>query len=149
MSDETVDELFNVLPKAHEHYRDLDAQIWDGRIDPVLLEVCRVRIATLHRCLPELARHRADIGAKRDAIAQWPTSPLFSATERALLRFAEQYVIDAQGVADADAAGVTAVLSGPEVAAFTIAIGTFDAICRFTLALGTEQPRAEREAQGA
>jgi hypothetical protein len=41
------------------------------------------------------------------------------------------------------------VLSGPEVAAFTIAIGTFDAICRFTLALGPEQPRAERETQGA
>jgi alkylhydroperoxidase family enzyme len=148
MSDDTVDELFAPLPKAHQNYRDLDAQIWDGRVDPVLLEVCRVRIATLHRCGPELAKHRADIGAKRDAIAQWPTSPLFSATERALLRFAEQYVIDAQGVADADAAGVTAVLSGPEVAAFTIAIGTFDATCRFTLALGPEPP-AEPAAKGA
>src|SRR5437762_1891831 len=66
---------------------------------------------------------------------QWPTSPLLADTERALLRFTEQYVVDAQGVTDADAAGVTTVLSGPEIAAFTIAIGTFDAICRFTLAL--------------
>jgi alkylhydroperoxidase family enzyme len=100
----------------------------------------------LHRCAPELARQRADIGDKRDAIAEWPTSPLFNATERALLRFTEQYVIDAQGVSDTDAAGVTSVLTGPEIAAFTVAIGTFDAICRFTLALGPERPPAEREA---
>jgi alkylhydroperoxidase family enzyme len=105
-----------------------------------LLEVCRVRVATLHRCASELARHRADIGDKRAAIAQWPTSPLFSDVERALLRFTEQYVIDAQGVTDADAAGVTSVLSGPEIAAFTVAIGAFDAICRFTLALGSARP---------
>jgi alkylhydroperoxidase family enzyme len=133
MSD--ADHIFSARPQAQEHYRDLDALIWDGRLDPALLEVCRVRIATLHGCGPELARQRADIGDKRDAIAQWPGSPLFSDVERALLRFTEQYVIDAQGVTDADAAGVTSVLSGPEIAAFTTAIGTFDAICRSTLAL--------------
>ena len=135
MSDTTVDQLFAVLPKAHQHYRALDEQIWDGRFDPALLEVCRLRIAMLHRCAPQLALQRADIGEKREAIAQWPTSPLFNDVERALLRFTEQYVIDAQGVSDADAAGVTAVLSGAQVAAFTVAIGAFDAICRFTLAL--------------
>ena len=133
MSD--LDELMAARPQAHEHYRDLDALIWDGRLDPALLEVCRVRIANLHACGPELALERADIGDKRRMIAQWPSSPLFSDVERALLRFTEQYIIDAQGVTDADAAGVTSVLSGPEIAAFTIAIGTFDAICRFTLAL--------------
>ena len=137
MSDTVVDQLFAPLPKAHAHYRALDEQIWDGRVDPALLEVCRVRIATLHRCAPELAVQRADIGAKRGAIAQWPNSPLFNDVERALLRFTEQYVIDAQGVSDADAAGVTSVLTGPQIAAFTIAIGAFDAICRFTLALDT------------
>lgn len=135
MTDTVVDQLFAPLPKAHEHYRALDDKIWDGRLDPALLEVCRLRIAVLHRCAPQLAVQRADIGEKRDAIAQWPTSALFSDAERALLRFTEQYVIDAQGVSDADAAGVTAVLSGAEIAAFTVAIGAFDAICRFTLAL--------------
>ena len=138
MTDTTVDQLFAPLPKAHEHYRALDEKIWDGRLDHALLEVCRLRIAMLHRCAPQLALQRADIGEKRDAIAQWPTSPLFSDVERALLRFTEQYVIDAQGVSDADAAGVTAVLSGAEIAAFTVAIGAFDATCRFTLALEAE-----------
>jgi alkylhydroperoxidase family enzyme len=149
MSDSTVDELFAPLPKAHEHYRALDEKIWDGRLDPALLEVCRVRIAMLHRCAPQLTLRRADLGDKRAAIAQWPTSPLFNETERAVLRFAEQYVIDAQGVSDADAALVTTVLSGPQVADFTIAIGAFDAICRFTLALGSEQTPAEPAAQDA
>jgi alkylhydroperoxidase family enzyme len=135
MSDTTVDQLFAVLPKAHQYYRALDEQIWDGRLDPALLEVCRLRIAMLHRCAPQVALQRADIGEKREAIARWPSSPLFNDMERALLRFTEQYVIDAQGVSDADAAGVTAMLSGAEVAAFTVAIGAFDAICRFTLAL--------------
>jgi len=147
MTDTVVDQLFAPLSKAHEHYRALDEKIWDGRLDPALLEVCRLRIAMLHRCAPQLALQRADIGQKRDAIGQWPTSPLFSDVERALLRFTEQYVIDAQGVSDADAAGVTAVLSGAEIAAFTVAIGTFDAICRFTLALGSEQAAAAREAR--
>jgi alkylhydroperoxidase family enzyme len=147
MSDTTVDQLFAVLPKAHQQYLALEEQIWDGRLDPALLEVCRLRIAMLHRCASQRALHRADIGEKRDAIAQWPTSPLFDDVERALLRFTEQYVIDAQGVSDADATGVTAVLSGPEVAVFTVAIGAFDAICRFTLALGPEQPPAEPEAR--
>jgi len=135
MSDTTVDQLFAVLPKAHQHYRALDETIWDGRLDPALLEVCRLRIAMLHRCAPQLALQRADIGEKREAIARWPSSPFFNDVERALLRFTEQYVIDAQGVSDEDAAGVTAVLSGAEIAAFTVAIGAFDAICRFTLAL--------------
>jgi alkylhydroperoxidase family enzyme len=130
-------ETFGRLPTTYAHYSDLEYQIWDGRLDPQVLELCRVRIATLHRCQSELADQRADIGAERRAgIAQWPTSDLYSDREKALLRFTEQYVIDAQGVSDADAAGVTAALSGPEVAAFTTAIAMFDATCRFKIALG-------------
>lgn len=149
MSDITVDELFAPLPKAHEHYRALDELIWDGRLDVALLELCRVRIAMLHRCAPQLALQRADLGDKRGAIAQWPTSPLFNEIERAVLRFTEQYVIDAQGVSDADAALVTAVLSGSEIADFTVAIGAFDAICRFTLALGPSPAPAASSAKDA
>jgi alkylhydroperoxidase family enzyme len=130
-------ETFGLLPTTYARYAALEEQIWDGRIDHRLLEVCRLRIASLHRCQSELADQRADIGAQRRAnIAQWPTSELFSPDEKALLRFTEQYVIDAEGVTDAEAAGVTSVLSGPEVAGFTTAIATFDAICRFKIALG-------------
>lgn len=135
----TFQDVFGRLPAAYPRYADLENQIWDGRIDAQLLEVCRVRIASLHRCAAELAAERADIGAKRAAIAQWPTSPLFDDRERALLRFTEQFVIDAQGVSDEDAAGVTAVLSGPELAAFTTAIATFDAVNRFKVALRIEE----------
>lgn len=134
-------DTFSRTPKAYERFAELDEQIWDGRLDHRLLEVCRLRIASMHRCRSELGRQRCDIGAdRRAAIAQWPTSDLFSADEKALLRFTEQYVIDAEGVTDDDAAGVNSVLSGPEVAAFTTAIATFDAICRFKVALGIQEP---------
>lgn len=123
------------LPRVDERFRALEAMIWDGRCDPALLEVCRVRIADLHGCASELAVQRADIGSKRRAIADWPSAPEFSARDRVLLRFAEQFVLDPHGVTDADAAAVTEVLSPAEVAVFTTAIATFDAVCRLTLAL--------------
>ena len=34
MSDDTLDDVFAVLPQAHQHYRELDAQIWVLASDP-------------------------------------------------------------------------------------------------------------------
>ena len=47
MSDDTLDDVFAVLPQAHQHYRELDAQIWDGRIDPELLEPAKEETKTV------------------------------------------------------------------------------------------------------
>ena len=41
-----------------------------------------------------------------DAVAQWPTSPLFDERDRAVLGWCEQYVIDVASMDDATAGAV-------------------------------------------
>jgi alkylhydroperoxidase family enzyme len=70
-----------------------------GAVDPVLLDLCRLRTAMLLGCEAELvSRHNAD---RADAIAQWPTDPRFDSRDRAALAFTEQYLIDVASLDDA------------------------------------------------
>ena len=78
-------------------------------VDPHLLELARLRLATLLGGEDELsARSWGPIAdAQRSEIALWPTSSAFDDRERAALALAEQFAID-----------VTGVLSGPLGTAF-------------------------------
>jgi alkylhydroperoxidase family enzyme len=74
------------------------------RGDPVILELCRLRIATLKRSPADLALRNADAmragldEAKVAALRDWPRSPLFSPAERACQALTEQFVMDVGGV---------------------------------------------------
>jgi alkylhydroperoxidase family enzyme len=138
-----LERVFGLTPRAYEAYRDLDRALWDpALVDPALVELCRLRIAQLVGCDAELAvRHdeaRASglTEAKIDALRLWPTSPHYSDRDRAVLNFAEKFVIDASSVDDDDCAALRAHLSDPEIAALTTAIALFDAMARFQVALG-------------
>ncbi len=84
---------------------------WDA-VDPVLLELCRLRVAMLLGCAAELtARTPAAVaaGLGEDVIAvlaDWPRSDRFDARQRACLAFTEQFVIDVAGLDDATAGAV-------------------------------------------
>jgi alkylhydroperoxidase family enzyme len=137
-----LDTVYGLIPNAYARHNELVANIWQpGLIDPVVLELCRLRIAQLIRCDRELeARTPAarDAGLGEDKIAQlaqWPTSPAFTANERAALGFAEMYVIDPGSVTDGLCASVTDHFTPQEVAVLTTAIAVFDAISRFQVAL--------------
>ena len=81
-------------------------------VDPVLLELCRLRIAMLLGCGPELRARTPEAAAagldeeRVATLSRWPTSPLFGPTERAGLAFTEQFVIDVAGLDDATAEAV-------------------------------------------
>jgi alkylhydroperoxidase family enzyme len=81
-------------------------------VDPVLLELCRLRIAILLDCPVEwAARTPAAVAAGLDEnsvgeLARWPTSPRFGRRERACLAFTEQFVIDVASLDDASAGAV-------------------------------------------
>src|SRR5436309_3242783 len=98
---DAVDALADVVTAAFED------------TDPVLLELARLRIATMLGNTGELARTNLtarDAGlteGKVTNLASWPTSPLFTDPERACLAFTEQFVIDANGVTDAQVADLT------------------------------------------
>lgn len=113
----------NVLADHPEVSRALD-EAWGAAwkaVDPVLLDLCRLRIATL---LGAIATPLAvPAGDERVVdLARWPTAPAFDATERACLAFAEQFVIDVAGLDDATAVAVADALGEQGLADFTSAL---------------------------
>ncbi|MCP5024876.1 MAG: hypothetical protein GY929_01200, partial [Actinomycetia bacterium] len=91
---------------AAAHRRVLD-EVWQGSVDTRILELCRLRTATLlgnTRAWDE-PRSPAAIAAGLDEslvadLAQWPTHPGFDAPAKACLGLAEQYIIDVHGITD-------------------------------------------------
>jgi alkylhydroperoxidase family enzyme len=105
-------------------------------VEPVLLELCRVRIAQLLGDAAAGGRHDDTVAAKVGALATYPTSPLFNEHERTCLNYAEQYVIDVHSLTDDDADAVKRGMSEAEFVAFTVALGMFEGLTRFRLLLG-------------
>jgi alkylhydroperoxidase family enzyme len=140
--DTELDRVLGLTPAVYDRYRELAAQVWKPElVSPVLLELCRLRVAQLIGSNYALSIRTPEATAaglteaKIAALRQWPTSPLFDAAERACLAFAESYVIDAHSVTDEQCAELSRHLSGPELAALTTALAMFDAMARFETAL--------------
>lgn len=97
-------------------------------VDPVLLELCRVRIAMLLGCPDEVdARTGAALAAGLDEavvadLASWAVSPSFGPRERACLAFCEQFVIDVAGMDDELALAVADHLGAQGLADLTAAL---------------------------
>jgi alkylhydroperoxidase family enzyme len=118
----------------------LSTSVWTTA-DPELLELARARIAMLLRD-PEAVERRPQAAPalpadKVTSLADWPTSSLFSETERVALSFTERFVIDVAGIGDADRAALFAELPAEQVGAFVVGLYVFDyerrtelAICR-------------------
>lgn len=87
------------------HLVDAYAAAWRV-VDPVLLELCRLRVAALLGCDAETAaRTPAATQAGLDEaavaeLAQWPTSSRFGPRERACLTLCEQFVMDVASMPD-------------------------------------------------
>ena len=136
-------ELRALAPDPIERYVEL-YQVIDECVDPVIVELCRLRIADLlgaqgHRALrrPKAAAAGLSEG-KIDGLARWPDSPLFSDAERACLAFAEQFCIGADTVSDADVAAVLAHLTPDECYAFTNGVWVMEALARMTVVMGVD-----------
>ena len=143
----SLDRIFGLTPEIYATFRDLYGAVWDAdRGDPALLELCRLRVAQLVGCPSELAARTGPAAAagltdeKVAELRQWPTSPLYDDRDRAVLNFAERYVIDASSISDTDCARLREHLSDPECATLTTALAMFDAMARFRVALGVEPP---------
>ena len=146
--DTTLDELLELTPAAAtlRAYRDA---VWsDPAGDPLLLELCRLRVAQLLGLDPAaLARHPAALRAGLDEaqvgeLSRWPTSARFAARERAALAFAEQWLLDPGGMRDEDCAALRTQLGEPGCAAFTMGLALVEATLRLELALGVAPARA-------
>lgn len=130
--------VFAQRPELFAAWREFEALLWKPeRLDPVLLELCRLRIAAmLDAPFALAARTPAARAAGLDemriaALDGWWKSPLFSDVERACLRFAEQFALDPKGISDADAEAVVAALGDAGMVAFVEALAIFDGFARF------------------
>jgi alkylhydroperoxidase family enzyme len=127
-------------PELATLYRTFEGRLWRDRlVDPELLELCRLRIASLLGDEAGAASRTpgVEIGEGRDErLADWPADPAFDDLHRAGLAFAEQFVIDSHGVSDDQFAAVAEHLTPDEMVAFTTALGLFDGMSRFRLVLG-------------
>jgi len=140
-------DLWELIPDAFGHLRVLYAGLSDAGVDPVTLELCRLRIATLIGGAADLVARdpRADLDERLvDALPSWPTSPMFSDAQRAALGFAEQYTLDAHGVTDEQAARMHDFFSAAQLTTLTMAIAVVDALARMraivTTATGSDVP---------
>ena len=136
---------FALRPDLFAAWREFASIFWTRRlVDPVLLELCRLRIAQLNGARYPLGtrmQEARDAGldeAKLAKLEAWWREPGFSDLERACLRFAEQFVTDAKGTSDAEAGPVVAALGDAATVAFVEALAIFDGFSRFCRMLDVE-----------
>ncbi len=133
--------LASVRPEAFEALAAVVDAAWQDT-DPVLLELARLRIATLLGNTAEFARRTPsalEAGLNETQLADlsaWPTSPQFTARERACLALTEQFVMDATGVTEQHVAAVTDHLGAAGCYAFVEAISVVETFQRACLTLG-------------
>jgi hypothetical protein len=72
-----------VLPEISLAFDVLYQSLWKQQhVPPAVLELCRLRLAQLHRCDVELHRQECPVpDTKRDKLSQWSSLPLFTDEE--------------------------------------------------------------------
>jgi alkylhydroperoxidase family enzyme len=128
-----VDPLLQFAPEASTVIARLMTNLW-GVTDPELLELVRGRISQLLRNESVLKGGRIP-SEKMTALSQWPTSPLFSGTERAVLGFTEQFIMDVAGVAEEQRKTLGEHLDPAELGGFVTALYLLDYGQRTQMAL--------------
>jgi alkylhydroperoxidase family enzyme len=142
-------QLLGLRPELQPLVNDYLAAAWAAS-DPVVLELCRLRIAALHgdRAQQRL-RHDTAVaaGLTEQQVAALPhhhDSPLFTDHQRRCVAYAEQYVIDVHGISEDQAAAIRTETGDDGFVAFTVALGLFDGMGRMRLALGLDdEPPAD------
>jgi alkylhydroperoxidase family enzyme len=119
-----VDPLQQFAPEASTVIARLMANLW-GVTDPARLELVRARISQLLR--DESVRPAERVSPeKMAALSQWPTSSLFSDTERAVLGFTEQFIMDVAGVSAKQRNSLGEHLDPAELGGFVTALYLLD-----------------------
>src|SRR5437764_942241 len=130
-----LDRVYGLRPQYYALFmQDYNQSI--GRIDPVLLELCRLRMATLLGCKLDLSlRYKPALEAglteaKLHELPNYARSPLYTERERRCLEFAEQFVIQSSSIEDADVARVQTVLEPETFIYFVKAVSVMDQLQR-------------------
>jgi alkylhydroperoxidase family enzyme len=115
-----------------------------------LLELLGLRLTQLivGRGQPPLAVPPAVPEEKREALATWATSPLFTEAERVALDFTEQFVIDVAGISADQRSAVGRVFGGEALVTLVVALFVLDYDLRARLAFDRLSLRDPGRASG-
>lgn len=119
-----------------------------ARVDPVIVELSRLRIAQMVESAFDLALRYAPATAagldedKVAALPDYPTSASFTERERACLEFAEQWVVQSSAISDEDVARLREHLSAEELIYFCKALSVLDQLARTNSAFRLDPPDA-------
>ena len=151
--------VFGLRANLFAAWREFASLLWTERLaPPVVLQLVQLRVRQMHG-LDVSGTHRMrealEAGWDEARVAQlatWWKSERFDATERACLRLAEQFVLDAKGITEAEVAPVREALGDATVVALVEALAIFDGFTRFQKMLGIAQasgasPRAARRSR--
>lgn len=129
------DALIATVPHIGEKFGSFYAAIWQQKyVIPATLELCRLRLAQLHRSDLEWQREEVVVdGGKREQLSSWNSSDLFSEAERACLELTEIYAMDPAAITDEQADAIKAHFGEPGLVTLLQVIGTFDGMIRMSL----------------
>jgi alkylhydroperoxidase family enzyme len=136
-----LDRVWNTRPQFYAVFID-DYRRSIARVDPVLVELCRLCMARLFGSRVDLAlrlKAARTAGLAEDKIAalsNYDKSPLFSERERACLGFAEQFALASYDISDDDVARVQGVLPPEDFIYFVKALSVIDQFQRAAVAFG-------------
>ena len=129
-----LDRVINHRPGYAAAFREVETAIWDqNAIDPEILQLCRARITQLLGADDEVDPSLLDL------LAHWPTSTRLHVQQRVCLGYAEQLLLDAQGVTDEQAAEVIAAVGQGGFLVLTYACGFFETTQRARLLLAKSE----------
>ena len=125
-------------------------------IDPVLLELVRLRASQLNGCEDCVERHTAgareagETEGRLGALAGWRSAPVFSSRERAALELTEAvtFVAGHDGV-EAAVAGAAEVFAPDELTRLLYAVIEINAWNRLVVASGAPQPGPAARTSGS
>jgi alkylhydroperoxidase family enzyme len=138
-----LERVASLRPAYAAALRDVEAAVWgQHQLEPELLELCRLRIAQMLQADEQVTEPPVRVVLDSVLLAQlrqWPTSDAFTERQRVCLGFAEQLVVDAQGVSDEHAASVIATIGDGGFLVLTYACGFFETTQRASIVLGVQR----------
>ena len=142
-----LDRVWGLRPRYYEIFMHDYSRSME-RVDPVLVELCRLHMARVIGSELDLSlRYQPALAAglteeKIRALSGYAKSPLFTERERRCLDFAELFVIQSSNIGDDEVANVQSVLGAEAFVYFAKALSVMDQLQRSCAAFGI-QPGAQ------